>query len=166
VEDIKIRRLEWAGHIIGMEEERIPKEGLNGNFHTTRPVGRPRTRWVDAVQRDALQLLGIRGWRRRGANRDEWRHLMRESKARKGLQRHGWMDGWTQFTYFINIATILFNCQRITFFAHRVGDTVPQLRFPVKKKGLYQLIYTESQAFRGPVLRSLTALSPNCCYVP
>jgi uncharacterized Rossmann fold enzyme len=45
VEDIKIRRLEWAGHIIRMEEERIPKKKfLNGNFHTTRPVGRPRTR--------------------------------------------------------------------------------------------------------------------------
>jgi len=26
VEDIKIRRLEWAGHIIRMEEERIPKK--------------------------------------------------------------------------------------------------------------------------------------------
>jgi len=61
VEDIKIRRLEWAGHIIRMEEERIPKKVLNRNFHTTRPVGRSRTRWVDVVQRDALQLLGIRG---------------------------------------------------------------------------------------------------------
>jgi len=45
VEDIKIRRLEWAGHIIRMEEERIPKKVLNGNIHTTKPVGRPRTRW-------------------------------------------------------------------------------------------------------------------------
>jgi len=41
------------------------------NFHTTRPVGRPRTRWVDVVQRDALRMLGIRGWTRRAANRDE-----------------------------------------------------------------------------------------------
>jgi len=49
VEDIKIRRLEWAGHIIRMEEERIPKKVLNGNFHTTRPVERPRTRWADVV---------------------------------------------------------------------------------------------------------------------
>jgi len=48
-------------------------------------VGRPRTRWADVVQRDALRLLGIRGWRRRAANRVEWRHLMREAKARKGL---------------------------------------------------------------------------------
>jgi hypothetical protein len=37
------------------------------------------------VQRDALHLLGIRGWRRRDENRDEWRRLMREAKARKGL---------------------------------------------------------------------------------
>ena len=68
-----------------MEKERIPKKVLNGSFHTTRAVGRPRTRWADVVQRDALQLLGIRGWRRRAANRDEWRCLMREAKARKGL---------------------------------------------------------------------------------
>jgi hypothetical protein len=85
VEDIKIERLEWAGHIIRMEEKRVPKMILNGNFHTTRAVGRPRTRWADVVQRDALQLLGIRGWRKRAANRDKWRHLIRESKARKGL---------------------------------------------------------------------------------
>jgi hypothetical protein len=76
VEDIKITRLGWAGHIIRMEEERIPKRGLNGNYHTTRPVGRPRTRWVDVVQRDALQLLGIIGWRSKAENRDEWRPYM------------------------------------------------------------------------------------------
>jgi hypothetical protein len=73
-----------------MGEERTPKRGLNGNFHTTRPVGRQK--WAAVVQRDALQLLGIRGWRSKAANRDEWRSLMREAKAWKGLQRHVWMD--------------------------------------------------------------------------
>jgi len=48
-------------------------------------VGRPRNRWTDVVQRDALQLLGIRGWKRRAKNRDEWRSLMREAKSQKGL---------------------------------------------------------------------------------
>ena len=93
MEDIKIGRLEWVGHIIRTEEERIQKKVLNGKFHTARPVERPRTRWADVVQRDAPQLLGIREWRRRAANRDEWRRLMREAKARKGLYRHRWMDG-------------------------------------------------------------------------
>jgi hypothetical protein len=73
VEDIKIGRPEWVGHIIRMEELRIPKKVLNGNFHTTRPVGGPRTRWADVSQRDALQLLGIRGWRRRAAKKSKKR---------------------------------------------------------------------------------------------
>jgi hypothetical protein len=60
-----------------MEEDRITQRVLNENFHTTRPVGRPRTRWADVVQRDVLQLMGIGGWRSKAANRDEWRRLMR-----------------------------------------------------------------------------------------
>jgi hypothetical protein len=83
-----------ASHVIRMEEERIPKKDLNGNFHTKRPVGRPRPRWVDVVQRDALQPLGIRGWRRRAEDGDEWRRHMKEAKAWNGLQRHSWVDGW------------------------------------------------------------------------
>jgi hypothetical protein len=50
-----------VGHIIRTEKERIPKQVLNGTFDNTRPVGRPRIRWADVVQRDALQLLGVRG---------------------------------------------------------------------------------------------------------
>jgi hypothetical protein len=58
-----------------MEEGRIPKKVLNGKFLNTRKVGRPRIRWEDAVQKDALQILGTRGWRRRAENREEWRQL-------------------------------------------------------------------------------------------
>jgi hypothetical protein len=68
VEDIKFRRLGWVGHIIRMEEEKIPEKIFNGKFHNTRPVGRPRTRWADIVQRDALQVPGIQRWRRRAEN--------------------------------------------------------------------------------------------------
>jgi hypothetical protein len=54
-----------------------PKKGFKWNLPQQKPVGRPRTRWADVVQRDALQLLGVSGWRRRAENR--------EAKARKGL---------------------------------------------------------------------------------
>jgi hypothetical protein len=31
---------------------------------------------------------------RRGENRDEWRHALREAKGRRGCSAiHGWMDG-------------------------------------------------------------------------
>jgi hypothetical protein len=107
VEDIKTRRLEWAGHITRMEEERIPKRVLNGSFSTTRPVGTPRTRWADVVQRDALQLLGIRGWRSKAANRDEWRRLMRGGHGPEGAVAP-YMDGWKlaswQFVFIMVLA--------------------------------------------------------------
>ena len=83
---IKIGTLGWAGHVIRMEEERIQKKKVfKRKLLLYETVGRPRSGWADVVQRDVLQLLGIRGWRRKTENRDEWRRLMREAKARQGL---------------------------------------------------------------------------------
>jgi len=64
VDDIKVRRLGWAGLIVRVEEKRISKKVLSGEFYNTYSMGKPRTRWEDIVQRDVLQVLGIRGWRR------------------------------------------------------------------------------------------------------
>jgi len=64
VDNIKIRRPGWAGHIIRKEDDRIPKKVLNGKFHNTRPVVKPRTRWEDVIQRDISQIVGIWGWKR------------------------------------------------------------------------------------------------------
>jgi hypothetical protein len=47
-----------------MEDARIPKKILNGKFYNTRPVGKPRTRWEDTIQKDTSQILGILGWRK------------------------------------------------------------------------------------------------------
>ena len=47
--------------------------------------GAPKARWEDVVQRDTRELLGARGWRRQAIHRKEWRHLLKEVKAQKGL---------------------------------------------------------------------------------
>ena len=85
MEDIKIERLRCAGHVIRMEEGRVPRKVLNGKFYNTRPVGAPKERWEDAVQRDTRELLRARGWRRQAIHREEWRHLLEEAKAQKRL---------------------------------------------------------------------------------
>jgi hypothetical protein len=64
-----------------MEEDRIQKKLLNRKFHNTRTIEKPRTRWENVVQRDELQILEIRGWRRRAGDREQWRRLLREARV-------------------------------------------------------------------------------------
>jgi hypothetical protein len=69
VGDNKIRRLGLACCVMRMEDERIPIKVLNGKFHKTRPVGKPKVRGEDVTRRDTSQILGIRGWSRRSEDR-------------------------------------------------------------------------------------------------
>jgi hypothetical protein len=52
VEDIKIRRLERAGHIIRMEEERIPEKVLNGKLQ-------PQDQWEDQEPDGRMWFRGM-----------------------------------------------------------------------------------------------------------
>jgi hypothetical protein len=60
-ETIRLHRLCWFGHILRMEENRIPKRVLHMNLETTRPRGRPRNRWQDGVREDG-GILGGEDW--------------------------------------------------------------------------------------------------------
>jgi hypothetical protein len=59
-----LRRFQWVGHVMRMEEERVPKKALLGYTEGRGPVGRPRRRWLDAVDRDAKRMLKCRNCRR------------------------------------------------------------------------------------------------------
>lgn len=82
---IKLRRLQWAGHVQRMEEERIPKKILRERVYGIRPRERPRQRWEDSVDADSKTLLGVGNWRTRALDRNAWRRYIREAKARYGL---------------------------------------------------------------------------------
>jgi hypothetical protein len=40
-----------------MKDERAPKKALKGYTEGRMPVGRPRGRWIDAVDKDADSML-------------------------------------------------------------------------------------------------------------
>jgi hypothetical protein len=66
-----------------MEERRIPKKVLGSWFGAGRTLGRPRNRWEDAIQRDAVNLLQIRNWKSAARDRDKWKKKVGEAMARK-----------------------------------------------------------------------------------
>ena len=82
VTHIKLRRLEWAGHVSRMEESRVPKKVMEGKIYGRRPVGRPRERWLDEVTADARFFLGSGAWRRLARDREDWRKMIEEARAR------------------------------------------------------------------------------------
>ena len=67
---IKIRRLEWAGHLLRASDQRTMKKVFKTMPERTRKVGRPEMRWEDCVRQD-IRTLGIRNWRSVALNRQE-----------------------------------------------------------------------------------------------
>jgi hypothetical protein len=79
---IKLKRLQWAGHVHRMEGKRIPKRILESNFIGKRPVGKPRKRWINAVEIDSKEILKVKNWIREALDRQVWRRYLKEAKAR------------------------------------------------------------------------------------
>jgi hypothetical protein len=81
VTEIKVRRLEWLGHVVRMEDTRLPKMVFNSKPEGRRGVGRPRLRWLDDVEAD-IKALGVKRWRIRAQDRKEWSAILMEAKAK------------------------------------------------------------------------------------
>jgi hypothetical protein len=84
VNEIKSNRLRWLGHVVRMPEEKCPRKVFYENPGGRRLKGRPRKRWIDGVEEN-LSTLGVRRWRIKAANREEWSVIVREAKALHGL---------------------------------------------------------------------------------
>jgi hypothetical protein len=82
VNDVKLKRLQWAGHVVRLPEERIPRKVLMGRLERVRPIGRPRKRWMGGVQTDVKELLKVKNWKALGGgDRNKWRHIIGKAKA-------------------------------------------------------------------------------------
>jgi hypothetical protein len=81
VTEIKVRRLEWLGHIIRMDGARMAKKEFVSNPEGRRDIGRPKLRWLDDVE-DDMKALGFRRWRIKAQDRNEWTAIKREAKVK------------------------------------------------------------------------------------
>jgi hypothetical protein len=85
VTEIKVRRLEWLGHIIGMDGACMAEKVFVSKPVGRRDIGRPKFRWLDDVE-DDIKALRTRRWRIKTQDRNEWMAIKREAKVKlKGL---------------------------------------------------------------------------------
>jgi hypothetical protein len=82
---IKIQRLEWLEHMVRMNETRSVKKIFEGKLEGQRSRCRLRLRWINDVE-DDLRKLGVKLWRTKALEREEWASIIKEAKAKlKGL---------------------------------------------------------------------------------
>jgi hypothetical protein len=79
---ILTRRLLWAGHVARMPTTSYARRALNNKGAGRRPLGRPRLRWSDEIQKDYGRA---QPWREAAQHRAAWRRLA-EAKNRRPIQ--------------------------------------------------------------------------------
>ena len=69
--------MRWAGHVARMGEGRGVYRVLEGKPEGRRPLGRPRSRWVDNIKLDLQEVgCGYMDWIGLAQDRDRWRTVV------------------------------------------------------------------------------------------
>jgi hypothetical protein len=74
---IKSRRMRWARHVVRLGETINTHRILLGKPEGKRPLGRPKSRWVDNIKMD-LREIGWDGmdWIDLAQDKNQWRALV------------------------------------------------------------------------------------------
>jgi hypothetical protein len=77
VKIIKSRRMRWAGHVARVGEKRNVYRLLVGKPEGKRPLGRSRSRWIDNIKVDLLEIeLNVVDWIGLAQDRYRWSVLV------------------------------------------------------------------------------------------
>jgi hypothetical protein len=69
-----------------MDTTIIVKKVTEWEPRSSRPVGRPRLRWLDQVEED-LKMMKVRNWRDKCKDRRLWKEIVKQAKTHQGLWR-------------------------------------------------------------------------------
>ena len=79
-------RLQWAGHVERMADDRLPKRAEELREQGKRRRVRPRLRWEDCVKRDVKKTGEEGDWKKKTGDRGGWKRLA--DRRRKGCRQH------------------------------------------------------------------------------
>ena len=68
-------RMSWAGQMVRMKDERLPKRSETKKQEGCRKRGRPQLRREDCVKRDPRKAEKEEKWRENANNRDQWKRI-------------------------------------------------------------------------------------------
>ena len=72
---IKEIRLRWLGHVLRMEDDRIPKQAMYSQMdhHIKRKPGRPRKNWIDTIRQDLKNIgMSCEDAEQSAVDREDW----------------------------------------------------------------------------------------------
>jgi hypothetical protein len=67
-----------------METTRTVRKLTEWETFSSRPVGRPRLRWLDQVEED-LKKMKVRNWGEKRKDRRLWNEIVKHAKTHRGL---------------------------------------------------------------------------------
>jgi hypothetical protein len=78
VTTVKVRRLECAGHLVRMSDDRTVKDVFLGKPAGSRKAGRPKLRWTLCVE-NGLKSKGVKSWRNKAEDRSVRAIILKEA---------------------------------------------------------------------------------------
>ena len=75
-------RMKWAGHMVRMNDDKLPKRAETKRQEGSRKRGRPQLRWEDCVKRDLRKAKEEEKWREKANNRDRWKLITKVAVLR------------------------------------------------------------------------------------
>lgn len=76
---INSRRLQWAGHLLRMGNDRMVLRTFKEDLVGQRPVGRPRSTWKNEIFK-LCRRLNVDNWQELAQNRVQWRQFVRSAR--------------------------------------------------------------------------------------